>query len=86
MITTPVKKIAIASAIVLILCSVLSWSPWLDSRAVKEKVLREKGRSGGTISPDGTVICDYTVMRIPFGRWVTNCEGGWVVTFWGSVL
>ena len=70
----------------------LAWAPWLDDHAIHDRVFQEKAHKDGTmgwlIQPDGTreytMICDYTVVWCPFGRWVASCEGGYYVTFWAN--
>lgn len=72
----------------------LTWAPWLDNQAIRDRVLQTKAEQDGTIGwvvqPDGTkkytLICDYQVVPLPFGRWVASCEGGYFVTFWGQIL
>ena len=72
----------------------LFWAPWLDNQAIHDRVFEEKAHIDGTIGwvtkPDGTIeytlICDYNVMWVPFGRWVASCEGGYFVTFWGKII
>jgi len=48
-----------------------------------QELIEESRKKGVT---DGVLICDYSVMMVPFGRWVASCEGGYFVTFWGGVL
>jgi len=79
------KKIGIW-IFILVAGIVLTWSPWLDSKELHDRVMRERGTSDGTIGSDGEIICDYQVMRFPLGRWVVSCEGGWYVTFWGMIF
>ena len=72
----------------------LAWAPWMDDEAIHGQVFQEKAHKDGTmgriVHPNGTreyaLICDYTVMWFPFGRWVASCEGGYLVTFWGKIL
>jgi len=72
----------------------LFWAPWLDNQAIHDRVFEEKAHIDGTMGwvtkPDGTreytLICDYNVMWVPFGRWVASCEGGYFVTFWGKII
>jgi len=65
---------------------VLMWAPWLDSQRVHDKVLLERGRVDHTVDETGSLVCDYHVMWVPFGRWVASCEGGWYVTFWFQIF
>lgn len=72
---------------VLIMLTMLAWSPWLSRQAIHDKVFEEKAKTDGTIDKQtGELICDYNVMLFPFGRWVASCEGGYFVTFWGKIL
>lgn len=65
----------------------LAWSPWLDDKEIRDRVLSEKAVIDGTMDREtGELICDYSVMWIPFGRWVASCEGGYLVTFYGALL
>lgn len=65
--------------------AILTWSPWLDEKEIHDRVLREKGRIDKTIDDKGNLVCDYQIMKAPFGRWVVSCEGGYFVTFWGKI-
>ena len=53
----------------------------LSSEVLQQLI--EDSRDAGIF--DGILICDYNVIWAPFGRWVTNCEGGWYVTFYGDI-
>jgi hypothetical protein len=75
--------VVVAPFVVLLMLVV---APWMDSQAVHDLVLEEKGRKDGTIDSEGNLICDYNVMWVPFGRVALSCEGGWFVTFWGWIL
>jgi len=79
-------KIAMA-AIALILIALLAWAPWLDNKAIHDRVFQERAGIDGTLNKQtGELICDYDVMWFPFGRYVASCEGGYFVTFWGQML
>ena len=78
------KKAAVAAILLLLLLLILAWAPWLDDRAIHDRILRERGVIDGTIDRNtGELICDYSVMWAPFGRWVASCEGGYFVSFLG---
>jgi hypothetical protein len=77
--------IMIVTSILLILM-LLAWAPWLDDQAIHGRIMLEKARIDGTIDQNGNLICDYSVMWVPFGRWVASCEGGYFVTFYGEIL
>jgi len=87
-------KILALAAILTLAVALLAWAPWLDDNELHDMVLREKAEKDGTrgwvIMPDGsmeyTLICDYKVNWVPFGRWVASCEGGYFVTPWGQIL
>ena len=64
----------------------LAWAPWLNSQKLHDKVLLERGRLDHTVGDTEEIVCDYTVVWVPFGRWVASCEGGWYVTFWLQIL
>lgn len=65
----------------------LAWAPWLDNDAIHDRILAEKGRVDRSIDPQtGELLCDYSVMWFPFGRWVASCEAGYFVLFYGQVL
>lgn len=88
------KNAKIALIITLVVMVLFAWAPWMDNQAIHDRVFQEKAHKDGTmgwvIQPDGTreytLICDYTVMWLPFGRWVASCEGCYFVTFWGKIL
>ena len=78
------KKRAAVFAVLLLILLVLAWAPWLDKRAIHDSILRDRGAIDGTIDRHtGELICDYSVMWAPFGRWVASCEGGYFVSFLG---
>jgi len=80
---TKVKVVVVLAVSVWI---VLAWAPWMDDKAVHDKVFEERARIDGTIDKQtGELICDYEVSWFPFGRWVASCEGGYFVTFWGKI-
>jgi len=87
----PPKRVFI---LILLVLMGLAWAPWMDDQAIHDRVFQEKAHHDGTmgwvIHPNGTqeytLICDYKVMWVPFGRWVASCEGGYFVTFWGKIL
>jgi len=70
----------------LLILTLLAWAPWLDDQAIHDRVILEKARIDGTIGQNGNLIWDYSVMWVPFGRWVASCEGGYFVTFYGEIL
>lgn len=75
------KIIMIAAVLFLLL---LAWAPWIDNQALHDRIMQERARIDGTIDKQtGELICDYSVMWAPFGRWVASCEGGYFVTFLG---
>jgi hypothetical protein len=78
------ETLVVAVSFVALLLLVVA--PWMDSQAIHDLVLENKGRTDGTIDSEGKLICDYNVMWVPFGRVAVSCEGGWFVTFWGSIL
>lgn len=73
------KIILIISTFIIL---VLAWAPWMDDEKTKEKVLSAHPDLRGMFQecPEPYVIW------FPFGRWVGNCEGGWIITFWGRIL
>ena len=78
------KIILILSLVILLL---LAWAPWLNNKAIHDKVFEERARIDGTIDRQTSeLICDYGVMWFPFGRWVASCEGGYFVIFWNQIL
>jgi len=52
------------------------------SNETLQKLIEESRKKG---VENGILICEYKVMWFPFGRWVTSCEGGYYVTFWGQI-
>ncbi|MFH0956607.1 MAG: hypothetical protein V1813_01965 [Candidatus Aenigmatarchaeota archaeon] len=78
------RKAAVVAVLLLLLLFVLAWAPWLDDRAIHDRILRERGAIDGTIVRNtGELICDYNVMWVPFGRWTASCEGGYFISFLG---
>ena len=88
------KNIKIIFILTLLALFLLVWAPWMDNQEIHDRVFQEKAHKDGTmgwiIKPDGTreytLICDYNVMWLTFGRWVASCEGGYFVTFWGKII
>lgn len=78
-------KIVVIIIALIIISTILTWSPWLDEKEIHDRVLKEMGRIDRTINEEGNLVCDYKVMKAPFGRWVASCEGGYYVTFWGEI-
>ena len=65
----------------------LAWAPWMNNKALHDKVFEERAKIDGTIDRQtGELICDYSVRWFPFGRYVASCEGGYFVTFWGKIV
>jgi len=65
----------------------LAWAPWMDNKAIRNRVFDERAKIDGTIDKQtGELICDYDVTWLPFGRYVASCEGGYFVTFWSKIL
>ena len=80
------KKIAILFFVFLFVV-LLAWAPWMDDKALHDRILAEKGGIDGTVNRQtGELFCDYGVSWLPFGRYVASCEGGYYVTFYGGVL
>ena len=82
-------KIKVKAVLILVLLGlmVLAWAPWMDDKAIHDKVFEERARIDGTIDKQtGELICDYKVVWFPFGRWVASCEGGYYVTFWNQII
>jgi len=81
------QKIKIIIAVITLLLILIAWAPWLDDKAIHDKVFQERAHIDGTIDKQtGELICDYNVGLFPFGRYVASCEGGYFVTFWGQML
>lgn len=71
----------------LLVLFLLAWAPWMDDKAIHDKILGERAVIDGTIDGEtGVLLCDYEVMWFPFGRYVASCEGGYFVTFYGQVV
>ena len=66
----------------LIVVLLFAWAPWMNNAIVKEEFL--------TVHPELRGFYDECpepyVLWVPFGRWVGNCEGGWIMSFWGEIL
>jgi len=81
------RKTKIILFISLLALFLLAWAPWMNNKAIHDKVFDERAKIDGTIDKQtGELICDYNVMWFPFGRYVASCEGGYFVTFWGKIL
>ena len=88
------KRVRTIIFTLVIILSLFAWAPWMDNKAIHDRVIQVKADKDGTMGwvtqPDGTreytLICDYNVMWFPFGRYVASCEGGYFVTFWGKIL
>ena len=80
-------KVKAVLVLVVLVLMFLALAPWMDDKAIHDKVFEERARIDGTIDKQtGELICDYKVTWFPFGRWVASCEGGYFVTFWGKIL
>jgi len=88
------RNVKIIIIVFVILLLMLAWAPWLDNRAIHDRVFEERAHIDGTMSwvtyPNGTkeyeLICDYNVGWFPFGRVVGNCEGAYFVIFTGKIM
>ncbi len=81
------RKTKIILFISLLVLFLLAWAPWMNNKAVHDRVFNEKAKIDGTIDKQtGELICDYNVNWFPFGRWVASCEGGYFVVFFGRIL
>jgi len=81
------KNIKIILILTLLVILLLAWAPWMDNKAIHDKVFNERAKIDGTIDKQtGELICDYNVIWFPFGRYIASCEGGYFVTFWGKIL
>ncbi len=76
----------LALVLVLFLAVLLARCPWITDDYARETVktdvnfIRQHGSGTGLENPE------IHVAWIPFGRWVTTYEGGWLVTFYGGVI
>lgn len=65
----------------------LTWAPWLNDQKLHDEVLNSnRPHQDKTIDDSGNLVCDYSVIKFPLGRWVASCEGGYYVTFWGQII
>jgi len=76
------KSIKVISALILFIFLLFALAPWMNNEVAKEKVLivHPELRGAHNECPE-----PYTIW-IPFGRWVGNCEGGLIISFWGEIL
>ncbi|MBP8994869.1 MAG: hypothetical protein KBG30_13820 [Bacteroidales bacterium] len=59
----------------------------MNNKTIHDKVFKERAKIDGTIDKQtDELMCDYNVMRFPFGRYAASCEGDYFVTFWGKIL
>jgi len=73
--------------VLLALFLLLAWAPWMNNRAIHDRVSNERAKIDGTLNREtGELMCDYNVMWFPFGRLVVSCEGGYFITFWGKLV
>lgn len=77
------KALIIVVSLIAVVCAV---APWLDNQKIHDQVLADKARTDRTINEQGELMCDYHVDWVPFGRFVSSCEGGYFVTMWGQIL
>lgn len=75
-------KIIVIALLASIIIFILTWAPWLDNEKISLDVYKIRAHLDGTSKTD----CKYNVMIAPLGRWVASCEGGYYVTFWGTIL
>jgi len=81
------SKIKLLVFLLFLALLLLAWAPWLNDKALHDKVFEKRAHLDGTIDKQtGELICDYSVTWVPFGRFVASCEGGYFVTFFGAVL
>lgn len=80
------KKYKIIYLIIILIIILLAWSPWLNNKSLHDKILMTKAKIDGTMGNDGTILCDYNIIWVPFGRWIASCEGGYFVTFYGDII
>ena len=91
--TNNTEGMIIIFSVVLIL-SILAWSPWINDKEIHNKLLREKAHIDGTfgrvIYPDGTekyeLICDYKIEWAPFDRIAISCEGMYYINTLGYII
>jgi len=78
------KKILIGIGILAVIVSIFAWAPRMDDKAVYDKVVQHDSERVKIAEN----ICggQLEVSWIPFGRFVSNCEIGYFVTFWGKVI
>ena len=75
-----IKKILLTFVIGLFF--VLGWSPWLSKDKVKEVVKKNSNFQYQHTTEKNTADPEIHVTWLPFCRWATTYEGGWVVCFW----
>ena len=78
------KRILLIGLIIIIV-SLLVWSPWLNNENIYNRTFQERAHIDGTIDKyRGDLICDYRVWWVPFGRAIGSCEALYFVSFWGE--
>lgn len=81
------KKISLLVIFLFIIMILLAWSPWLNNEKIYQETYDERADIDGTIDPyTGSLVCDYSVTWVPFGRKISSCEAVYFVTFFGHRL
>ncbi len=78
-----VLKIVLITLVALL--AVLSWAPWLTANEAAKIVQIAHPDIGNRFQSDpgcGTVEVNWFLL----GKWVGDCEGGYIVGFWGKII
>lgn len=76
-------KLRLTFAIIaIVILAVLTWAPWMDEQKIITDTYFQRANMDGTAKAQ----CGYTAVTVPLGRWITSCESGYYITFWGKRL
>ena len=62
------KKLAVVAIILLF----LAWAPWMNDEKLTKWAIEKRAPIDGTRLEDGSILCEYNSMWMPFGRWIAS--------------
>ncbi|OGN29290.1 MAG: hypothetical protein A3A33_03670 [Candidatus Yanofskybacteria bacterium RIFCSPLOWO2_01_FULL_49_25] len=76
-----VQTTILAVVVILVVLAIIQFGIWFlfDDNMAIGTVMSQSEPLG--IQDD----CAYFTTYVPLGYWVTNCDRGWYVTFWGGI-
>lgn len=76
------KKPFIVGVVIVALCGILTWAPWLSDIEVKQRVQQEAWFTLAHPPESVNANPEIHVMVVPFGRYVSTYEFGEFIWFW----